>query len=221
MFLLASMVASGEPKDARQTILNNDTLNIRARAETERFDFERTDSISANKKARFTECIAWTISLLVGNAGAYNLARGRVQGLQTLAKQYAILSATELQQRDARPPVIYLRSFADEQTTLPKPLLDNESQLESAILKNGSFLGPVVAIGLPSDLLPPIGVARDYIGDDAWQGLVNRWMDSTQIVIIVIGHSPGVAWESVTLLRKNLLSKSVFVIPPLSQRVRE
>jgi len=46
-------------------------------------------------------------------------------------------------------------------------------------------------------------------------------MDSTQIVIIVIGHSPGVAWESVTLLRKNLLSKSVFVIPPLSQRVRE
>jgi len=93
-----------------------------------------------------------------------------------LAKQHAILSANQLQRLDDRPPVVHLRSFAEERLQISKALFEDKSLLEEVILDNGMLVGPVVAIGQPGDLLPPLGVARDSVPAEAWKVHVTRWI---------------------------------------------
>ena len=135
-----------------------------------------------------------------------------------LAKQHAILSANQLQRLDDRPPVVHLRSFAEERLQISKALFEDKSLLEEVILDNGMLVGPVVAIGQPGDLLPPLGVARDYMPAEAWKVNVTRWIDEAQLIVIAVGPSPGLAWEATILQKRGLLAKSIFVIPPLPQR---
>jgi len=129
-----------------------------------------------------------------------------------LAKQHAILSANQLQRLDDRPPVVHLRSFAEERLQISKALFEDKSLLEEVILDNGMLVGPVVAIGQPGDLLPPLGVARDYMPAEAWKVNVTRWIDEAQLIVIAVGPSPGLAWEATILQKRGLLAKSIFVI---------
>jgi hypothetical protein len=95
------------------------------------------------------------------------------------------INAVEVMATDPRPPVLYLRSFKDDGAVL----LDSEKPRTMAWIHRGlaattpeqesavalSSVGPVVAVGRPSEPLPELGAARLYVAHEAWQAEVDRF----------------------------------------------
>ncbi len=200
--------------DARVRILNPKTEAQARAAAMARFDYDRIEAEKRLNRADLATIFGWSVSLFTGKLWGIEFAKGRRKKLCALAEQHASLSASELRQRDTRSPVVYLRAFADETRI-------RESALETVIVDTGFLVGPVVAIGQPGERLPPVGAARDYVPDDSWKEWVTGWMDQAQAVILVLGHTMGVAWEAVTLLDKGLLSRAVLILPPDSGADRD
>ena len=104
---------------------------------------------------------------------------------------------------DYRDPVLYLRSFEEDPITDKMARINRtqwdprtEEQHLSAALDQ---LGPCVAIGLPGEELPELGVARMYVSDDQWQSTINDLMIKAQAVVfraaIRPGFGKGLMWE--------------------------
>ena len=120
-------------------------------------------------------------------------------------------TAEERLHADPRPPVLYLRSFRDDNQALlfdsgfrvfghAMRLLSVASpEQELAWLLNGH--GPVVAIGKPGEPLPELGAARLYVSHADWQRVVLDLMQRAALVVVRVGNSPGVAWEIEQALR--------------------
>jgi len=189
-----------------------------------RHDFRRRDSLEARKdasklsmKEAFVEMGVTLLGPLAQLLFRPVKARmeSEVRDLRERSTRLAQLSASELLSVDSRKPVLYLRSFDGESVELESPRGSARTRLEDVILRLTSFLGPVIAIGNPRDQLPPSGAARDYVGDSEWKELVERWMKEAQLIVITIGSSAGVAWETHTILRREFLGKTVFVFPPV------
>jgi hypothetical protein len=120
------------------------------------------------------------------------------------SRQYGALDADQAMARDPRPPVLYLRSFADdgqalmgEQSSVERHaatvLAPVTAEQEMADILDA--IGPVVAIGKPGEPLPELGAARLYVGDDQWQAKVHELMRVSHLVVIRVGSSPGLLWE--------------------------
>ncbi|MFO1461750.1 MAG: TM2 domain-containing protein [Verrucomicrobiota bacterium] len=121
------------------------------------------------------------------------------------SRRHLAPSADDAQRSDPRPPILYLRSFADDETSVVDDGgfrfwsasmsligVPNPEQEMAAILERA---GPVVAIGRPGEELPQLGAARLYVSNDRWQAEVLALMTRAQLVVIRIGASPGVRWE--------------------------
>ena len=126
--------------------------------------------------------------------------------------KYEALPASEAMARDPRPPVIYLRSFHEDDDVLIfaggrvwnslRPLLAfvppfyfvaaSPEQELAAILQR---IGPVVAIGKPGERLPELGAARMYVSDDTWRATVDDLLKKAAIVLIRAGTTPNLWWE--------------------------
>jgi hypothetical protein len=127
---------------------------------------------------------------------------------------------------DPRRPVLFLRSFGDDQVSLAQAKvpwllrffdpLAIAGTLEELILQEFGYLGPVLALGNPSDGLPPLGVARRYCRGETWRELVGSLMDEASLIVVGVARSEGLAWEIGVLRDKGLLSKTVFILPPAS-----
>jgi hypothetical protein len=68
-----------------------------------------------------------------------------------------------------------------------------EQSLARAVLP----LGPLIAIGSPGEVLPPMGAARLYVDDDHWQGVVEQLIAISPLVILRIGsyYDQSFWWE--------------------------
>jgi hypothetical protein len=77
----------------------------------------------------------------------------------------------------------------------------------------------IVAIGDPKDTLAP-RCARDYVPDDAWQELVTLRLKRSQLVVLLAGATPGLAWE-VEQCRKLLDPAKLFVVVPANAAAYE
>jgi len=151
------------------------------------------------------------------------------------SRQYGALGADEAMARDPRPPVLYLRSFADDGEALIGEqawwmrfgaAIAAPVSPEQEIAKLLAALGPVVAIGKPGEPLPELGAARLYVSDDAWQAKVQELMKKSRLVVVRLGASPGLLWEIEQVLahlpRQRLvlaLLGSSTVAPALVQRL--
>ncbi len=92
-----------------------------------------------------------------------------------------------------QPPVLYLRSFdEDEATAKLKGSLTEEEHLARLLER----IGPVVAIGRPGERLPNVGARRVYVGDDEWQSTIEGLMKRARLVAIRTGLSKGLRWET-------------------------
>jgi hypothetical protein len=141
--------------------------------------------------------------------------------LRRYARWRALLSVDEARLADPRSPVLFLRSFDDDQVSLAQtntPWLVRffdpsavAGTLEELLLREFAYLGPVVAIGKPSDELPPLGAARKYCRGEKWQEVVGSLMDEALLIVVGVGHSEGLTWEIEVIRRKGLLPKTVFV----------
>lgn len=106
-------------------------------------------------------------------------------------------SAAQALLADGRQPVLYLRSFADDETAArvddgaPVNLHSREEQLAGAL----SAFGPVIAVGRPGEPLPHLGAARFYLPPDDWQPVVLRLMELSQLIVLGLGLGEGLWWE--------------------------
>ena len=146
--------------------------------------------------------------------------------LRRYARRRAQLSMNEASRVDSRRPVLFLRSFGDDQVSLagariPRMLRFFDpgavaGTLEELVVREFTYLGPVVAIGNPSDGLPPLGAARQYCRGEDWREVVGSLMDNASLIIAGVARSEGLAWEIAELRRKGHLLKTIFFLPPAS-----
>jgi hypothetical protein len=140
------------------------------------------------------------------------------------ARRRALLPAAELGKKNPRPPVLYLRSFHDDEIKMRARAANGRSNLErvlsirfeEVITDHLWRYGPVVAIGRPGEQLPPLGAARDYVSDEHWQQKVEQLMLAASLIVIVLGRTEGLAWELGKLIELRLVRKLVVLFPPIS-----
>ncbi|GAA1931410.1 transferase [Streptantibioticus ferralitis] len=98
---------------------------------------------------------------------------------------------------DGRRPVLYLRSFNDDDSAARVDdvaavnIHSREEQLAGAL----GTLGPVIAVGRPGEPLPRLGAARFYLPLDDWQPVVLRLMELSQLIVLRLGLGEGLWWE--------------------------
>jgi hypothetical protein len=155
--------------------------------------------------------MAFVALLAVGLLGRFLDRRG---------ERYQALTAADAMRQDARPPVLYFRSFFDEPRTRRIRTRvgssvnydydgSEEEYLRTEILK----VGPFVAVGRPGDPLPQLGANRLYVDDADWQAAVLRLMDGAAGAVIRVGPGEGLSWEIQQAVLRFPPERLVFVVP--------
>ena len=89
--------------------------------------------------------------------------------------------------------------------------------LEERITERLWRFGPVIALGHPGDVSPPVGAARKYIScatDDDWQKEVKSFSEKCSMIVLVAGHTKGIFWEMKHILEQDLFDRLLLIIPP-------
>jgi len=108
---------------------------------------------------------------------------------------------------DRRAPVLYLRSFEDED--LPDPTLPSlfsisifgfrphfvRHRYEASLTRTLRQLGPVICLGKPGEVYPEIGAARVYVSDENWQDAVKYFLARSAAVVFTVGRTEALWWE--------------------------
>lgn len=124
-------------------------------------------------------------------------------------------TALELLATDSRAPILYLRPFKNDsfrfttfrtKTFLLETLISGLSGVarkqEGGLLPRGEQLfvdllqpmGPVIAIGRPTEKIPPTGAARLYVGDN-WKNIVHDLLERSQLILFFAGNTEHFGWE--------------------------
>lgn len=120
---------------------------------------------------------------------------------------------------DHRLPVLYLRAFKDDPIADRVPEMPTNALFavtaseEEQLAEVFSRLGPFVAIGRPGEILPQLGAARMYVGDDEWQDVVSTLMASSQLVLFRATDTNGFWWEIERSARLLPVEKRLYLIP--------
>jgi len=61
--------------------------------------------------------------------------------------------------------------------------------------------GPVVAVGMPGEEIPPLGAVRLYFEDTEWRNKVEALIMISQLVVIEAGFTDALEWEISTAIR--------------------
>jgi hypothetical protein len=117
-----------------------------------------------------------------------------------LARQLTARSAQEARAADGRPPILYLRPFAKDENFRSHLWFRYANYgigegREEALVRYLAQTGPVVAIGRPGEQLPPLGAAREYVGNADWQARVSELIERSQLIVLQAGLSAGFWWE--------------------------
>jgi len=139
------------------------------------------------------------------------------------ARRLARISLETLALKDERPPILFLRSFHDDQVrlSLPKrPLFQRiigigepRPTVDHLLVEEGSALGPVVAVGIPSKPAP-FGAPRVFFDDESWQRAVTEMADAAKAIVIVADDTPGVMWELALIRNGRHAPKTLYLLPP-------
>lgn len=152
--------------------------------------------------------LAIVIAILVAIVVAIVWTKMKTRG-DLLAKSLKAPLGDEIVERDGRPPIVYLRSFADDTSLYP----EHEQELVAAL----SPFGPVIAIGRPGEYLQTLGAARVYLGDD-WQEQIHQWIEICALVVIRIGTSEGLRWEIDTVINCLKGNRLLLQVPRVTSR---
>ena len=163
--------------------------------------------------------LAWLIAggglvLIVGATALLRLARATGRR-----------DAERTRRTDPRPPVLYLRSFDDDDVALPcvlsarRPFLElftfrATDPFEESLAWELATYGPVTAVGRPGAHSQRLGAAREYFSNDTWKPQVVERMANAGVIAVIIGKTPGLEWEIDTIARHGHLDKTIFLVPP-------
>lgn len=140
---------------------------------------------------------------------------------------------------DPRPPVLYLRPFTQDGMTnlmtanaVNRPLgekgfwrqamtiffrfFDTYEQFISFAFRK---IGPVAAIGNPTEGLPELGAIRIYVGIDGdWQQMVSNLASQASYVLLQIGKSDGLMWEVQYVINRVRPEQLILFLPNQNQK---
>jgi hypothetical protein len=120
---------------------------------------------------------------------------------------------------DPRPPVLFLRSFSDDERIQylrsEKSFMD--FSLESRIATHFNASGPFIAVGSPGEILPAVGAARAALSDREWQGRVLEWMDRSCLIVLVAGTTHWISWELGKVIERDHAEKLILLFPNQQQ----
>src|SRR5215471_17028118 len=75
-------------------------------------------------------------------------------------------------------------------------------------------IGPLIAVGRPGEILPPVGAARLYVDHENWQQTVAELSKLAQLIVLRIGKTEGFSWEW-KFVRENCDPQKVLIyLPP-------
>jgi hypothetical protein len=156
---------------------------------------------------------------------AFNVL-GANRGLAALADKRATRQYQSVREWDARPPLLFLRSFDQDDERLPastrNPLLKLPAgvsagrTLDEILLEHGSPYGPVLAIGNPRDPIPPLGAARIFVpgAGAAWQDVVMSLVEASKAVVVCPSDTEGVRWELGLVGRDHIRGRVIYLANP-------
>jgi len=137
--------------------------------------------------------------------------------LMVRARRYFQVSADSLLAVDRRPPILFLRSFADDEkqqySTSQRSLLD--FSLETRLANHFYRFGPFIAIGSPQDDIPQPGAARVLLRDDEWQGRVLGWMRDAYLIVMYCGTTGWVNWELRKVIESGRATSLILMFPEI------
>lgn len=138
---------------------------------------------------------------------------------------------------DARNPVLYLRSFIDDEVTARVVEKDSLAQMsgkswfaflvpgvsnnltlsvtteEEMLAKELNRIGPCVAVGDPGEMLPKLGMARRYFDNDKWETGVQQLMARAELVVMRAGLTDGFLRELEMAVRFLKPKKLLILLP--------
>lgn len=137
--------------------------------------------------------------------------------LLVIARRYFQVSADALLAVDKRAPVLFLRSFDDDEklrfASANRALLD--FSLETRLANHFHRFGPFVAIGSPKEKMPQLGAARVLLPDEQWQSRVLDWMRAASLVIMYSGKTQWVNWELRQVIASDTATRLLLLIPEI------
>jgi hypothetical protein len=117
---------------------------------------------------------------------------------------------------------VYLRSFETTGHLRPPFFFTilvwerlHTNELESFLALALEKSGPLVALGLPGENM---GAARIRVEDATWKEDVERLLTHATGLLVIPSAHQGTMWEIEDLKRNNLLTKSVFIMPPRTKQ---
>lgn len=136
-------------------------------------------------------------------------------------------------QRDGRPVTLWLRSFATEKIRLDSPhsskILDHHSlflsivptKLEHALVDLLSPYTAVLAIDGPQTKRYSLGAFRESATEDNWKSRVLDNASKAELVVISLGSSPSLLWETQEVQKSVSKQRVLFLLPPFKIRKKQ
>jgi hypothetical protein len=146
------------------------------------------------------------VGQLLGLLGCFLIVR---------ARRHFQVSGDALLAVDKRPPILFLRSFADDERqqygNSQRALLD--FSLETRLANHFHRFGPFIAVGSPKESVPLPGAARVVLRDDEWQSRVLGWMKESHIIIMYCGTTEWVTWELRKVVESGRSTSLILMVP--------
>jgi len=172
----------------------------------------------------FNELLTAVGGLLLGFVLATALIKGGHWILCFGKKLSATAQAHWLEEKsklDARPPVLYLRSFNDDELTAATPTaydihgveLPRLSTEEEHLARALGDIGPFQAIAKPDAAFPDPGAVRITPGQQSWQKLVIKILERARLVVIRVGEGEWLWWEIEQAIGIVKPQRLLFLIP--------
>ncbi len=144
--------------------------------------------------------------------------------LAARGQKWITFSLSHLVRKDKRKPILFLRSFRDDQVLMPRAKYSLTGtlaefgrpslSLDEMLYNKASRHGPVVAIGRPGDTLQPYGAAREYISDETWKMRVADLSRDASTIIACADNTEGTIWELRHVLQAPSAHKTMVLFHP-------
>lgn len=196
-----------------ETLDTSENREAKLRWEQARHDLDR--NYGAQAGWQLARGASWLFGLVLASGGFISgiaLAQFGSAAARRRVLRLGEVGADDLLRADPRRPILYLRSFADDQ--LKAGGASDGWDFESVVVEALALAGPVVAVGGRTDRSLKLGAARTR-PESAWQSKVSEYIGQSLLVVVVVGTTSGLLWELETLLTSGKVGQVVLILPPL------
>lgn len=119
---------------------------------------------------------------------------------------------------DPRSPVLFLRSFEDDDLLDPTPRMIPLGDMfprryEESLAKPLNKIGPMISIGRPGNKLSILGGHRLFVSDQDWKEAVEHLRKHSAAVVLMVGRTEGLWWEIESSLKSVPHERLLFFFP--------